>query len=71
MKSSHLRSPARLTAALLVASLPAMAASMDPVTKPNPFTPAKPIEALTVAGTLTEKDGKKWVKASKVDAPKK
>ena len=52
MKAPHLRSPARLTAALLVASLPAMAASMDPVTKPNPFSPAKPIEARSTVEEL-------------------
>jgi hypothetical protein len=29
------------------------------------------VEGVTVTGTVTEKDGKKWIKATKVDVPKK
>ncbi|HSI15329.1 MAG TPA: hypothetical protein VK961_25000, partial [Chthoniobacter sp.] len=51
MKRSLACSPV-LSAALLVASLPAGAASFDPVVKPNTFPAAKPIEARTAAETL-------------------
>jgi mono/diheme cytochrome c family protein len=46
------RSSARLAAVLLTASLPALAASLDPVPKPNAFPAAKPIEPRAPAETI-------------------
>ena len=46
------RSSSCLAAALLTASLPAFAGNLEPVTKPNTFTPQKPVVAHTPAEEL-------------------